>query len=337
MPATTATGIATKAARGAWPAQTESPMFPWHDDNDQEPEHTSSPTDQALNELQLHGYRPAEGEPDHRPLPEPEEIDGLAADIFDALIGTLRDTRLEPDLPDLLWSAVNVFHRGIERVQRRLDQNEDAQKQSVKQQDGSEIRSVELEALLADGQVLLERRDAMESLRDAAADRYEQHLGSPWRPYTGSMVNHRALTAAVIDSRDFLNAKRRAETEVLLPAGPRIAFTGGPDCNDHAAIWDALDRVRAKHPDMVLLHGGTPTGAERIAVCWADNRKVTQVAFRPNWNRHAKAAPFKRNDALLAAMPIGVVAFPGSGITGNLCDKARTLGIPVWRFGEGGA
>jgi hypothetical protein len=28
----------------------------------------------------------------------------------------------------------------------------------------------------------------------------------------------------LIDSRDFLAAKRRAETEVLLPAGPRIAF-----------------------------------------------------------------------------------------------------------------
>ena len=36
-------------------------------------------------------------------------------------------------------------------------------------------------------------------------------------------------------------------------------------------------------------------------------------------------------------MPIGVVAFPGSGISANLCDKARKLGIPVWRFGEGGA
>ena len=46
----------------------------------------------------------------------------------------------------------------------------------------------------------------------------------------------RTLTAATIDSRDFLAAKRRAETEVLLPAGPKIAFTGGLDFNDHGAI-----------------------------------------------------------------------------------------------------
>ena len=168
----------------------------------------------------------------------------------------------------------------------------------------------------------------MELFRDLAADQFEGHTGSPWRPRSGSMVNHRTLTAAMIDSRDFLAAKRRAETEVLLPAGPKIAFTGGLDFNDHRAIWDTLDKVRAKHPDMVLLHGGSPTGAERIAACWADNRKVTQIAFKPDWNRHAKAAPFKRNDQILDVLPIGVIVFPGSGISANLADKARSSASP---------
>jgi hypothetical protein len=151
------------------------------------------------------------------------------------------------------------------------------------------------------------------------------------------MVNHRTLTAAVIDSRDFIAAKRRAETEVMLPAGPKVAFTGGLDFNDHRLIWDRLDQVRAKHPDMVLLHGGSPKGAERIAARWADRRKVPQIAFRPDWTKHAKAAPFKRNDAMLEALPIGVLVAPGSGIQANLSDKARRLGIPVWKLGHGGA
>ncbi len=141
----------------------------------------------------------------------------------------------------------------------------------------------------------------------------------------------------MIDSRDFLNAKKLAETQVLLPPGPRIAFAGGPDCNDHHRIWEALDKVRAKHPDMVLLHGAGPKGAERIAACWADNRKVAQVAFKPDWTRHKNAAPFKRNDAMLEALPIGVIVFPGSGIVENLADKARKMGIPVWRFAKSGA
>jgi hypothetical protein len=88
---------------------------------------------------------------------------------------------------------------------------------------------------------------------------------------------------------------------------------------------------------MVLLHGGAPRGTERIAACWADQRKVPQIAFKPDWAKHAQAAPFKRNDALLAELPIGVMIFPGNGIQANLADKAKRLGIPVWRSDRGGA
>jgi hypothetical protein len=58
-------------------------------------------------------------------------------------------------------------------------------------------------------------------------------------------------------------------------------------------VWAKLDQVHAKHPDMVLLHGGSPKGAELIAAKWADSRKVPQIAFKPDWTKHAKAAPFK--------------------------------------------
>src|SRR6516162_3452482 len=138
----------------------------------------TSPTDHVLTELQLHGYRPFQDEPDPRPLPEANVIAGAVADIFDALIATLRDTRIEPDLEDLLWSMVNLFHRAVDRVQRELDDNEGAQKRSQKEQDGSEIRSVELKRLIAEGLTLIERRNSMELFRDLAADQFERHTGS---------------------------------------------------------------------------------------------------------------------------------------------------------------
>ena len=78
--------------------------------------HAASPTDLVLNELQLFGYRPFDDQPDPRPLPEGKMIAGAVADIFDALVATLNDTRLEPDLPDLLWSTVNLFHRAVDRI-----------------------------------------------------------------------------------------------------------------------------------------------------------------------------------------------------------------------------
>jgi hypothetical protein len=314
-----------------------STMTTEYDDTPYEPPHGSSPTDHVLTELQLYGYRPSRDEPDPRPQPEDDTVAGAVADIFDALTSTLTDTCLEPDLDDLLWSTVNVFQRATDRLARQLDDNEQAQKRGQREQDGSEVRSVDLERLTTEGQTLVERRNTLEFFRDQAANQFERHTHSTWRPRTGSMVNHRTLTSAMIDSRDFLATQRRAENDVMLPPGPKIAFTGGLDFNDHQLIWAKLDKVHDKHPDMVLLHGGSPKGAELIAARWADHRKVTQIAFKPNWTKHAKAAPFKRNDQMLNVLPIGVMVFPGNGIQENLADKARKLGIPLWRFPARGA
>jgi len=312
----------------------DSPL-PFLDTDDPDAErHAASPTAHLLDELALYGYRPGEDEPDPRPLPEPDTARRQIEAAVEALETMLTGTRLEDDLADLLWSFVNLFHRRIGRVEAELDRNEQGQRRTQAEQDGSEVKSVELERLVDEGKSLIERRNAFEFFRDHATERFESATGSSWRPRTGSMVSRRALTAAMIDSRDFIAARRRADAEVLAPSGPRIAFTGGIDCNDHPRIWDALDKVRAKHPDMVLLHGGSPRGAERIAACWADNRKVPQVVFKPDWTRHKNAAPFKRNDRMLEALPIGVIVFPGSGIAANLADKASRLGIPVWQFAD---
>lgn len=324
-------GLAMKAARVAVIRRRNTPMRSEHDDSDG-PHHALSPTDHVLTELQLYGYRPFQDEPDPRPLPDGNIVAGSISDIFDALVVALQATRLEPDLEDLLWSSVNLFHRATTRNERELDDNEQAQRRSQREQDGSEVKSVELERLTAEGQSMIERRDAFELMRDQAASHFEQNTGSAWRPRAGSMVNHRNLTSAMIDSRDFLAARRRAEAGVMLPAGPKVAFTGGLEVNDHHLIWETLDKVHAKHPDMVLLHGGSPKGAELIAAKWADHRKVPQVAFKPDWTKHAKAAPFKRNDAMLEILPIGVIVFPGTGIQDNFADKARKLGIKLFDF-----
>ena len=305
--------------------------------HDLEPTHRNSATARVIEHLELYGYQPSGSEPNPRPLPEPDLLAGAISDMFDILAGTLRDTSLEPDLDDLFWCLTDLFHKKAARVQRQLEDNEDRQKRSQHEQDGSEIRSVELETLIAQGQALLERREAFEQIRDYAAERYETETGSAWRPRAGSLVNHRHLTAAMIDSRDFIAARRKADTELMLPKGPKIAFSGGADYTDHKLIWSVLDKVLVKHPDMVLIHGGTPKGAEKAASCWADHRKVTQVAFKPDWAADGKAAPFKRNDRMLEIVPVGVIVFPGSGITGNLADKAKKLGIPVLNHREGGA
>ena len=103
-----------------------------------------------------------------------------------------------------------------------------------------------------------------------------------------------------------------------------------------AALPDSMQgdgrggKTRAKHADIVLVHGGGP-GVEKVAARWAERSGVDQIVCKPDWEKHGRAAPFRRNDELLNLLPKGVIAFPGNGITDNLVDKAIKLGIPVHR------
>ena len=206
---------------------------------------------------------------------------------------------------------------------------------------GSEVQSVKLERLIDEGRALSDRLNSMELCRDQAAEQYACHTGSPWYPRSGSMVNHRNMTAALIDSRDFQAERRRARNELLVPRGSKIVFSGGTEFNDVAQIWDKLDRVHAKYKDMWLAHGGSEAGAERIASCWANARKVPQIPFKPDWARYPRhrsnEAPFKRNDKMLEDLPKGVIVAGDGGIQQNLADKAKKLGIKVWKLHSGGA
>ena len=83
---------------------------------------------------------------------------------------------------------------------------------------------------------------------------------------------------------------------------------------------------------MVLVHGGGP-GVERIAA------KLGRAARRPPGRLQgptgtATDGPLRSaaTTNLLNLLPKGVIAFPGSGITDNLVDKARQLGIPVQKI-----
>jgi hypothetical protein len=44
-------------------------------------------------------------------------------------------------------------------------------------------------------------------------------------------------------------------------------------------------------------------GAERLAIRWAQQKGVTLVLARADFDRHGKAAPFRANDELMALEP----------------------------------
>ena len=239
--------------------------------------------------------------------------------------------QLADERESLLWGFVNTFDAQVRRLDRGVDRLAPELRDLQSAQDGTEVKSRELELVTDRAQNLGDRRDAFETMRDAAADAYRAETGDTWRPRRGSNVSQTGnLTSAAIDARDFMRARKDRETRAHLPQGTLVAITGGKEVRDPGAIFDRLDKTKAKYDDMVLVHGGGP-GVEKVAAQWAERNGVHQVVCKPDWNAHGRAAPFRRNDELLNLLPKGLIAFPGSGITDNLVDKARALGIPVQR------
>ena len=282
---------------------------------------------------QLFGATPERGEFDPRDVwDEADALDavGEAFRILADAVGPV-GTQLADERESLLWGFVNTFDAQVRRLDRSVDRLSPELRDLQSAQDGTEVKSRELELVTDRAQNLGDRRDAFEKMRDAAAAQYRTETGDVWRPRYGSHTSQTGkLTSAAIDARDFMRARKDRETRAHLPEGTLVAITGGKEVRDAGAVFDRLDRTKAKYDDMVLVHGGGP-GVEKVAAQWADRNGVHQVVYKPDWNAHGRAAPFRRNDALLNLLPKGVIAFPGSGITDNLVDKARKLGIPVQR------
>ena len=292
---------------------------------------TASPTAAVCESLALYGASPERGELDSRDVwDEDDAIEALSEAIRVIVDGiTVEGTQMADEREALLWGFVNCLHSQIARLDRTIDRIVPEMKDLERAQDGTEVKAHELETLTDRAKSLGDRRDAFEKMRDVAADAYRVHTGDVWRPRHGSHASQTGrLTSAAIDARDFRRARKDRETRAHLPDGTLVAIAGGKSVADADAVWSTLDLAKAKYGDMVLLHGGGP-GVEKIAASWAEARGVNQVVCRPDWSAHGKAAPFRRNDELLNLLPKGVIAFPGSGITGNLVDKARQLGIPV--------
>lgn len=288
-----------------------------------------SSTARVVENLSIYGHTLEYGEPEYRLMPDAKDLAHLSTALFSAITGTLEGTALEPELPSILWSLTDAVSRQAVRMRRQIDDNEVRQKALVAEQDGSEVKDVELQRVLQDGHLKQDKEAGFENWRDSLAEEFEQYTGSPWRPRAGSMVNHRNLTATVVDARESMAARRRNESELLIPKGTMVAFSGGLNCTDQKGIYAALDAQLAQHPDMYLAHTGAQTGADRIAACWAANRKIVTQPFKPDWTRDGRGAPFKRNDRLLLLLPKAVVVFPGNGITDGFARKAGELRLNI--------
>ncbi len=109
----------------------------------------------------------------------------------------------------------------------------------------------------------------------------------------------------------------------------RLLLAGGRHLDDVALIRNALDRVHAKGPVRVLIHGGA--GALGIAAeDWAREMRLHVVRYPANWREFGRRAEAIRDSFMLAdSRPDLLLALPGGNDTRALVLRALAAGLPV--------
>lgn len=187
--------VATKAAMGAASSRRQTTMTEHHD-TDYEPHHASSPTDHVLQELALYGFVPSRTNPTRGRSPRAMSWPAASPTSSMPWWWRSRTPRLEPDLEELLWGTVSLFQRAGDRIERRLDDNEVAQRRLQREQDGSEVKSVELERLAAEG------RDPSRTARRLERDARPGRLIAGATPRSGGRAPAPLVQPSQPDRRD---------------------------------------------------------------------------------------------------------------------------------------
>lgn len=113
----------------------------------------------------------------------------------------------------------------------------------------------------------------------------------------------------------------------------RVLVTGGRNWNNTDTIWCALDRELEELTDeeeLVVIHGGCPTGADELADQWAEDSGVAVNVFPADWDTYGKAAGPIRNQQMVDGADV-CLAFPmgESRGTRDCMRRAKAAGIPV--------
>lgn len=246
------------------------------------------------------------------------------------------------DAESVLYNIVGAFNRPLTQLHRAHGEACSTLRDLVDRGDSSEVGSVRLEQGQARTHLLDQRIEHLEAIRDIAIRCYEDAIGRAWTPPKGSAPSRNGQTASARSARQYLAASRAKELAALAPEGERFAVMGAPEVTDEALITRALDELREEHPDMILVHAADRNNpVDNIAVRWARRFNVHQIPMdQPDFARHKAAAPFIRNDEIIALGLSGVLIFPRPkgakphGISENLAQKATEARpkVPVRRI-----
>ena len=277
---------------------------------------------------------------DPRPYPPDEALQQLGHGLMNEVLDMVLETPLE-DFTGLVCEAlIGAFHSAAQRIERDADKARDVLNGLLRDFDGSEILDVEIQEATRRARAADVVTLALEIVRDAASATYTTSTGDVWSPWKGTVKGSRT-TAAQIEAREAIRAKRAARHAAACPGAAIVAFRGAPQADtaeDANRIFDALNWAQARWPTMALATSGAK-GGEKLAIRWAQQKRVTLVLAKANFDRDGRAAPFRANDEMLALDPVCVLTLANTlnperaaeskpfGPALNLAQKAAEKGV----------
>src|SRR5262249_1716751 len=147
--------------------------------------------------------------------------------LMNEVLDVVSDTSLEPFQTTLAEGLIGAFQSIALRLQRDWDRAADTVRRISRDFDGSEVADVELQEATAKAHAAEAAIDAVERIRDAASTAYTVATGEVWSPWRGN-VRRSTCTAAQIDARAALQAKRDRAQAAADPGVDLVAFRGAP-------------------------------------------------------------------------------------------------------------
>ena len=160
--------------------------------------------------------KPEPGQPDPRPVWDPEDALSHISPLFAALRDICPDgTMLAEDRQALAYSLVHSFHLQAQRLTRSADNQKKALGHASRGELADEQSVNELEATLASYKDTASRAKAFERISSAASAAYKNNFAEVWAPaksdftVPGSPTVGRILTPSKVrKSRSYLSAQR---------------------------------------------------------------------------------------------------------------------------------
>ena len=247
-----------------------------------------------------------------RPYPEDEALSHVGSAMMQELLDVMLNTPLEDHLL-IAEGILGGLHTAAQRIERSADKARDDMNRGVREFDGSEVADTELQEATAKARACDAALEAVEKIRDAAAMAYTVATGEVWSPWKG-YVRGSATTAALMDAKDALRSNKAARHAATTPGAVLVAFRASPQAvsqTDANRIFDALNWAQQTYPTMALITTGLK-GAEKIAMRWAQQKRVTIVLAKADFMKKREAE--QKAHVAAAASTQANIAPPGSAI-----------------------